>query len=191
MTTLPVRALLIALAALFAVVELPLPLEPAAALAQDTDEARARRRAARRERALARRRARAERRRRQQQQQARQNGDENEQPAQQRRRPRGQDEEGVQGLVDTTDSPAAAALAPRDGEEAGEDGSTPGAGGDGDNLEFDARVIRGQTAGEGAVILVDREQRPLRPLVRRRRRFLQPTYRAVLGRSHREDGEDE
>jgi len=46
-------------------------------------------------------------------------------------------------------------------------------------MEFDARLIRGQTAGSGAVVLFDRGQRDLPALTKTRTRFLDATVREV------------
>jgi hypothetical protein len=48
-------------------------------------------------------------------------------------------------------------------------------------MEFDPRLIRGESAGSGAVILFDRGRRALPPLAQRRRRFLRPTIEAAVG----------
>ncbi|MBN1656633.1 MAG: hypothetical protein JXA30_22870 [Deltaproteobacteria bacterium] len=48
-------------------------------------------------------------------------------------------------------------------------------------MEFDARLVYGETAGSGAVILFDRGQRDLPPLTRRRKRFLSATTESVFG----------
>jgi hypothetical protein len=94
-----------------------------------------------------------------------------------RRRPRREPPPAERPAEEEAPAPGEAAPPSLDdayGTEGSEEGSE-------DNLEFDARVVRGETAGEGAVVLVDRGRRALRPLVRRRTRFLRPTLRAVLG----------
>ncbi|MEM9068913.1 MAG: hypothetical protein AAGE52_10420 [Myxococcota bacterium] len=48
-------------------------------------------------------------------------------------------------------------------------------------MEFDARLVRGQTAGAGAVVLFNRGKRPLPPLTGERRGFSRQTVRDVLG----------
>lgn len=49
-------------------------------------------------------------------------------------------------------------------------------------MEFDARVVRGETAGSGAVILFERGPRHLAPLTKKRTRFLDDTIEGVLGK---------
>ena len=49
-------------------------------------------------------------------------------------------------------------------------------------MEFDARVVRGETAGSGAVILFERGPRHLAPLTKKRTRFLDETIEGVLGK---------
>lgn len=46
-------------------------------------------------------------------------------------------------------------------------------------MEFDARLVRGETAGTGAVVLFDRGQRELPPLTAERTGFLQATVAEV------------
>ena len=48
-------------------------------------------------------------------------------------------------------------------------------------MEFDARLVYGETAGSGAVILFERGQRQLPPLTKQRTRFLSATIESVLG----------
>lgn len=48
-------------------------------------------------------------------------------------------------------------------------------------MEFDARLIRGESAGSGAVFLFDRGQRPLPSMIERRRSFLHGTVDSTLG----------
>jgi hypothetical protein len=48
-------------------------------------------------------------------------------------------------------------------------------------MEFDARLVRGEAAGTGAVILFDRAERPLPTLTERRTRFLRRTVERVFG----------
>ena len=50
-------------------------------------------------------------------------------------------------------------------------------------MEFDSRLVRGETAGTGAVVLFNRGQRRLPELTDRRRSFLAPTVREVYGRA--------
>ncbi len=49
------------------------------------------------------------------------------------------------------------------------------------HMEFDARLVRGETAGSGAVILFERAARRLPPLTKQRTRFLAATLEPVLG----------
>jgi hypothetical protein len=51
----------------------------------------------------------------------------------------------------------------------------------GNRMEFDARLIRGESAGSGAVFLFDRGQRPLPSMIERRRSFLRGTVDSALG----------
>lgn len=81
------------------------------------------------------------------------------------------------------------------GETAGEGGDRevqPGSGSlrRSNVMEFDARLVRGERAGSGAVVLFDRGQRPLPPLTRRRKRFLDPTLAVVLGPDDRAEATD-
>ncbi|MEM6959069.1 MAG: hypothetical protein AAF645_25535, partial [Myxococcota bacterium] len=48
-------------------------------------------------------------------------------------------------------------------------------------MEFDARLVRGETAGAGAVVLFSRGSRPLPPLTGERRGFSRRTVRDVIG----------
>lgn len=48
-------------------------------------------------------------------------------------------------------------------------------------MEFDARVVRGEAAGSGAVFLFERAPRPLPSMVARRTTWLDDTVRDVLG----------
>ncbi len=50
------------------------------------------------------------------------------------------------------------------------------------HMEFDARLVRGETAGSGAVVLFDRGERRLPRLTRLRDRFLRATIEPVLGK---------
>ncbi len=50
-------------------------------------------------------------------------------------------------------------------------------------MEFDARVVRGETAGSGAVILFERGPRHLATLTQRRKVFLDATIEPVLGKA--------
>lgn len=50
------------------------------------------------------------------------------------------------------------------------------------HMEFDARLVRGETAGSGAVVLFDRGDRRLPRLTRLRDRFLRATVEPVLGK---------
>ena len=58
-------------------------------------------------------------------------------------------------------------------------------------LDFDARVIRGETAGRGAIVLFERGGRSFAPLARVRRKFLLPTILAVFGEEPARPAEDE
>lgn len=58
-------------------------------------------------------------------------------------------------------------------------------------LDFDARVIRGETAGRGAIVLFERGGRAFAPLARVRRKFLLPTILAVFGEEPARPAEDE
>lgn len=87
----------------------------------------------------------------------------------------------VRGRVDDT-TPNLELAAAAAGEEADPDQEVqPGSGNlrRSNVMEFDARLVRGETAGSGAVVLFDRGQRPLPPLTRRRKRFLDPTLALV------------
>lgn len=57
-------------------------------------------------------------------------------------------------------------------------------------MEFDARLVRGETAGTGAVILFNRGQRPLAPLVKQRARFLDASLMQVYGPDYRRPEEN-
>ena len=48
-------------------------------------------------------------------------------------------------------------------------------------MDFDARLVRGETAGTGAVVLFSRGNRRLPNLLERRRGFLRPTVEEVMG----------
>lgn len=48
-------------------------------------------------------------------------------------------------------------------------------------MEFDARLVRGETAGTGAVVLFDRGQRELPPLTAKRTGFLRATVEEIYG----------
>ena len=50
------------------------------------------------------------------------------------------------------------------------------------HMEFDARLVRGETAGSGAVVLFDRGERQLPRLTRLRESFLRATIEPVLGK---------
>jgi len=106
----------------------------------------------------------------------------------------------VRGRVDdTTPNLDLAAAASGEADEADPDRAVqPGSGNlrRSNVMEFDARLVRGETAGSGAVVLFDRGQRPLPPLTRRRKRFLDPTLAVVagaeeLGGDQADDEEDE
>ena len=73
---------------------------------------------------------------------------------------------------------AAAAEGAGDGDE---DVQTVGSLRRSNNLEFDARLVRGQRAGAGAVVLFNRGSRPLPPLTGERRGFTRATVVDVLG----------
>ncbi len=51
----------------------------------------------------------------------------------------------------------------------------------GNRMEFDARLIRGESAGSGAVFLFQRAQRPLPSMIKKRTSFLRDTVGSVLG----------
>lgn len=51
----------------------------------------------------------------------------------------------------------------------------------GNRMEFDARLIRGESAGSGAVFLFERGQRPLPSMINKRKSFLRDTVDSVLG----------
>ena len=51
----------------------------------------------------------------------------------------------------------------------------------GNRMEFDARLIRGESAGSGAVFLFERAQRPLPSMINKRTSFLRDTVGATLG----------
>lgn len=52
-------------------------------------------------------------------------------------------------------------------------------------MEFDSRLVRGETAGTGAVVLFNRGARRLPELLERRSGFLRPTIEDVMGRRAR------
>lgn len=54
-------------------------------------------------------------------------------------------------------------------------------------MEFDARLVKGEAAGSGAVILFDRGARKLPPLTHKRSRFLDASLRPVLGPRHSQE----
>jgi hypothetical protein len=72
-----------------------------------------------------------------------------------------------------------------EGEEAQQDEQDPEAQGPslrrGNRMEFDARLIRGESAGSGAVFLFERGQRPLPSMIDKRKSFLRDTVGSVLG----------
>jgi len=51
----------------------------------------------------------------------------------------------------------------------------------GNRMEFDGRLIKGETAGSGAVFLFERAPRPLPSMVTTRRSYLSETVDTVLG----------
>jgi hypothetical protein len=51
----------------------------------------------------------------------------------------------------------------------------------GNRMEFDARLIRGESAGSGAVFLFQRAQRPLPSMITKRTSFLRDTVGSLLG----------
>ncbi len=51
----------------------------------------------------------------------------------------------------------------------------------GNRMEFDGRLIRGETAGSGAVFLFQRVPRPLPSMVKTRTSYLSDTVQEVLG----------
>lgn len=51
----------------------------------------------------------------------------------------------------------------------------------GNRMEFDARLIRGESAGSGAVFLFQRGQRPLPSMIDKRKSFLRDSVGSVLG----------
>jgi hypothetical protein len=70
------------------------------------------------------------------------------------------------------------------------EGGEAGAGGEGvpqtdvrrsNRMEFDPRLIKGQSAGSGAVFLYQRTPRPLPSMVERRSTFLRATVQSELG----------
>jgi hypothetical protein len=97
---------------------------------------------------------------------------------------------GVRGRVGGADSEVEA-VADRVSGEGAEAGPAVGSGmRHSRHMEFDARLVRGETAGSGAVILFDRGARDLPRLTRRRREFLNATVEPVLGK-RRQDGPDD
>lgn len=54
-----------------------------------------------------------------------------------------------------------------------------------DRMEFDARLVYGETAGSGAVILFERGQRQLPPLTKQRTEFLSATTEPIFGEKSR------
>lgn len=59
----------------------------------------------------------------------------------------------------------------------------------GNRMEFDGRLIRGETAGSGAVFLFQRVPRPLPSMVKTRTSYLSDTVQEVLGDSGTEQFE--
>ena len=77
----------------------------------------------------------------------------------------------------------AASESPIDEAEQG-DAAAPASGGSlrrSGRMEFDSRLVRGETAGTGAVVLFNRGQRQLPELTDRRSGFLAPTVREIYG----------
>jgi len=60
----------------------------------------------------------------------------------------------------------------------------------GNRMEFDARLIRGEGAGSGAVFLFQRAQRPLPSMIHKRTSFLRETVDTLLGDSWAEKFDD-
>lgn len=60
----------------------------------------------------------------------------------------------------------------------------------GNRMEFDGRLIRGETAGSGAVFLFERAPRPLPSMVSTRRTYLFETVGTVLGEEAAKDFEN-
>jgi hypothetical protein len=85
----------------------------------------------------------------------------------------------VRGQVEGQSAVQAALAGDTGGDEGGGSGSSLRRS---SHMEFDARLVRGETAGSGAVILFDRGHRELPPLIKRRSRFLDDTIEPVLGR---------
>lgn len=65
-----------------------------------------------------------------------------------------------------------------EGEQQGDTGPTLRRG---NRMEFDARLIRGESAGSGAVFLFERAQRPLPSMIKKRTSFLRDTVGGTLG----------
>jgi hypothetical protein len=70
----------------------------------------------------------------------------------------------------------------RGGVKAVEQAGAAGAPRFSNRMEFDARLVYGETAGSGAVILFERGQRELPPLTEQRKRFLAATTEPVFGK---------
>ena len=68
------------------------------------------------------------------------------------------------------------------GQQKGGGGTTAGNLRRSNRMEFDARLIRGETAGSGAVVLFDRGQRVLPQLTKARTRFLDDTLAEMYER---------
>lgn len=60
----------------------------------------------------------------------------------------------------------------------------------GNRMEFDGRLIKGETAGSGAVFLFERAPRPLPSMVSTRRSYLSETVETVLGEDALEQFEE-
>lgn len=76
-----------------------------------------------------------------------------------------------------------------EGKEEGDESSSPSLR-RGNRMEFDARLIRGESAGSGAVFLFQRAQRPLPSMIQKRSSFLRDTVDALLGDSWAEKFDD-
>ena len=95
---------------------------------------------------------------------------------------REQSDKGQEAQAEGSEDEGAASEPAADTETRGEGGPQPSAGTlrRSNKMEFDARLIRGQTAGSGAVVLFDRGQRELPALTKMRTRFLDATVREVF-----------
>lgn len=85
-----------------------------------------------------------------------------------------EDDERVKTLADAEEN------APDKGAESNDAAGSPGLQRS-NRMEFDGRLIKGQSAGAGAVFLFERAPRPLPSMVARRTSYLDDTVTAVLG----------